>query len=187
MRLEERQTNIGDDHDTGVTANDFLFRDIELKINSKEDGEIDGTNKTEKFLQEQKTKSTVTRDKHGTESLTKRTTREKQTNKFTIGMKDKEDTSNNMLIELQKIDERNKIKVLQKAIEDSKERHEVTLQQTETSENITNIPEKNGKRYTRKNIPTIGQTGTKKKLYGENQKGRDRQNCRKSIQILYET
>ena len=69
-----------------------------------------------------------------------------------------------MLIELQKIDERNKIKVLQKAIEDSKERHEGTLQQTETSENITNIPEKNGKRYMRKNIPTIGQTGTKKKI-----------------------
>ena len=146
MRLNERQTRKGDDDDTGAVANDLFSKEPEIKRNRDGEQKTDKTNKTENTFQERKTKSTEASEKHEKESFTKSTNKERQTNKYMIGMKDKGDTNNNMLMELQRIDERSEIKLLQKVIEDSKERHKDTSQQTETSKNIADIPEKNGTR-----------------------------------------
>ena len=161
--MEERESQTGEAPETGGLGYNILNKNMNTTRNKEVKGHTARTNRPETSRQEPKTKPTGEPEKQEYVFEKETITNKSRGNRFTIGMKQKGENNSTMLTELQRIDERNELKLLQKAIEDSKERYKDNLQQTETSKNMDYIPEKNGTRPMCKNIPKIGTKSTDKK------------------------
>ena len=163
MNMEERESQTGEAPETGGLGYNILTRNMNTTRNKEVKGHTARTNRPETSRQEPKTKPTGEPEKQEYVFEKETITNKSRGNRFTIGMNQEGENNSTMLTELQRIDERNELKLLQKAIEESKERHKDNLQQTETSKNMDYIPEKNGIRPMCKNIPKIGTKSTDKK------------------------